>query len=130
MPKTLRRESYIRGITNLVNEITFKAAFLGVVLSLFFFSPERMISVRVSILSASCILLLVSANTFTKRKKRTVRLPLLALSAGGALFAVWGLGIVARALLSSAGDGPAIATGAWFVLFGVVTLATALRARV
>ena len=128
MPRTLRRESHIRGIVNLVNETIFGLAFAGIALSLFFFSPERMISVRVLILSACCLLLLITASTSSRRKKRALRFPLLALSMGGVLFAGWGFAVVVRAALMSS-EGFSVITGFWFILFGAATFATALRAR-
>ena len=129
MPKTLRRLSYARGISNLITSTIFGVSFLSIALSLFFFSPGRMMSIRISVLSAACIALLLSSGALSKRRKRVVKMPLLLLAFAGLVFACWGGVVIAKALLLHASDISVVINGAQFVLFGVVTLLTSLFAR-
>ena len=127
MPRTLRKVSYARGISNLIHSLIFVVAFTSITLSLFLFSPERYMSIRISILSAACIALLVSAGGLTKRRRRMVRMPLMFLCIAGVFFTCWGGIMITKALMYYADI--SVVAGAQFILFGVVTFLTAAFAR-
>ena len=129
MPRTLRKLSYARGISNLISSFVFGVAFSSIALSLFFFSPGRYMSVRISVLSAACIALLVSSGMLSKRKKRMVKMPLLFLCIAGFFFSVWGGFVMVKTLISASSDISVVLTGAQFALFGMVALLTAAFAR-
>ncbi|MBR0164373.1 MAG: hypothetical protein IJQ12_06855 [Lachnospiraceae bacterium] len=129
MPGTLRKATTIKALINLVNTVIFGIAFGGIALSLFFFAPGRLVGARCTVLIVSCIVLLVTSSHFSRRKRMSLRLPLLLLGLAGALFIVWGSYVVSSYVLFAKGGLTALQTGAQFALFGILTVVTASFAR-
>lgn len=128
MSETLRKAHTLRAINNLFNSLLFAISYAGIALTMFLFSPENMI-VCTGFLVACCIVLLITSGSMSKRRKKTIRIPLLVLALAGMAFAGWGTAVIVRTVVWSQVSGGTVITGLQFLFFGMVAFMSGLFAK-
>lgn len=129
MPYRLRRAYAVKAVTDLINTVVFFIAYSSVALSLFFFSAERALLVRILILAVSCTAMVVTARAFDRHGAKKLRLPLRLLFVAGLVFILWGVGLAVATHVRGHMDQTLLLHGYRFILFGIPVVLSAHFAK-